>query len=35
MLPRPTSPSELALLSVADEPDEVVATIREAHNGAG
>jgi hypothetical protein len=28
-------PSELALLSVADEPDEVVATIREAHNGAG
>ena len=26
-------PGELALLSVADDPDEVVATIREAHNG--
>ena len=26
-------PAELALLSVADDPDEVVATIREAHNG--
>jgi hypothetical protein len=28
-------PSELALLRMADDPDEVVATIREAHNGAG
>ena len=28
-------PSELSLLSVADEPDEVVGIIREAHNGAG
>jgi uncharacterized protein (TIGR00730 family) len=28
-------PGELALLSVADDPDEVVATIREAHNGHG
>ena len=28
-------PSELALLKVADEPDEVVAIIREAHAGNG
>jgi hypothetical protein len=28
-------PSELALLNVADDPDEVVATIREAHAGNG
>jgi uncharacterized protein (TIGR00730 family) len=28
-------PSELALLSVADEPDEIVAIIREAHAGNG
>jgi uncharacterized protein (TIGR00730 family) len=28
-------PSELALLRVADDPDEVVATIREAHAGNG
>ena len=28
-------PSELALIHVADEPDEVVAIIREAHNGHG
>jgi uncharacterized protein (TIGR00730 family) len=28
-------PGELSLISLADEPDEVVATIREAHNGHG
>jgi hypothetical protein len=28
-------PSELALFNVADEPDEVVGIIREAHNGSG
>jgi hypothetical protein len=28
-------PAELSLISVADEPDEVVAIIREAHNGYG
>jgi hypothetical protein len=28
-------PSELTLLRLADEPDEVVSIIREAHNGSG
>ena len=28
-------PSELSLINLADEPDEVVAIIREAHNGHG
>jgi hypothetical protein len=27
-------PAELALISLADEPDEVVAIIREAHDGS-
>jgi hypothetical protein len=27
-------PAELSLISLADEPDEVVAIIREAHHGS-